>query len=117
MRYAVGLLALILSPLMVVGDTLVLAGRDTTIYGVNRQTGDILWQRGDESNCCKRTVVHGNIGYFASGPQLQAIDLPSGRVLWSRRSRNGEWISIAATDKTLLVSAEPGHVAGIPLEK
>ncbi len=105
------------SPLMVVGDTLVLAGRDTTIYGVNRQTGDILWQRGDESNCCKRTVVHGNIGYFASGPQLQAIDLPSGRVLWSRRSRNGEWISIAATDKTLLVSAEPGHVAGIPLEK
>ena len=105
------------APLTVVGDTLVLAGRDTTIYGVNRQTGDILWQRGDESNCCKRTVTHGAVGYFASGPQLQAIDLPSGRVLWSRRSRDGEWVTIAATDRTLLVSAQPGHVAGIPLEK
>lgn len=114
-------------PLTVVDDTLVVGGQ-WYIYGLNPLDGQILWRQSEGSSYYRETIIHKRIGYFAPRAgggefglwmnKLKAIDLITGRELWSRSNHltDRPYDYIYATDQVLIVQGNDGVITAIQLE-
>ena len=99
-------------PATVIGETLVLNGNLATIYGLDRHSGETQWTQAGGTSYYRQTVIRGEVGYFAfrdadmsriNASSLRAIDLKTGRVLWSLTDQGGRYYELYATDRALIV--------------
>lgn len=86
------------------GDRVFVAGYDDKLYAVSAEKGEVLW-RHDGGGYAGLTLTESRLYYPTSGGEIRALDLQTGRSLWTHRVDKG--IATALTPyRGLLVYGE-----------
>ena len=100
---------------VVVGDVVVAASVAGGVYGLDADSGAVLWTRPDVDHVTGLASREGTVFASRSGVGLAAIDPSSGRILWSKSFQAGVLQDPVVYDDTLLVAdSEMGlHVVSV----
>ena len=81
-------------------QTLVVISWNTPPMALNKNTGEILWQRNDLRTYFSDIIANNGLVYFGSGKAIYALDILDGQTVWSTTLPNDPQLT-AVTDYSL----------------
>ena len=96
-------------------ETVVVVGTEGTVYGLNRQTGQLLWETTIGEPLSKITPVwnHQLVIVGTEKGLLVALDGQTGKVSWSKRLSQGTPIRLVGADGYIFAVARNGFVTAL----
>ncbi len=102
-------------PIAALDNLVVVGGRFNEMYGLDALTGKTIWRQSVPASSRSSYVIRTGVGYFAYTGHVTAIDLRTGKELWTRGTERWDG-RLAATDEALLIDFSGRRLLAVPLE-